>query len=55
VINLLTNLAIVVFLSRTVLKTVTGGSETIILNYTALSTAYDLTTGNSDPPGSSSH
>jgi hypothetical protein len=53
--NLLAKLAAVVFGSRTVLKKVTDGSETIILIYTALITANDLTTGDSDPPGHSSH
>lgn len=55
VINLLANLAIAGFGSRTVLKAVTGGSETTIPTYTTLRTAYDLTTGNRVPPGSSSH
>jgi len=53
--NLLANLATVVFESRAVLKKVTDGNETIILTYTALSTANDPTTGDSDPPGQSSH
>lgn len=52
---LLANLATVVFLSKTVLKKVTDGSETVILTSTTLSTANDLTTGDSDPPGQSSH
>jgi hypothetical protein len=53
--NLLSNLETVVFGSRTVLEKITDGSETIILTYTALITADDLTTGESDPPGQSSH
>lgn len=52
---MLTSLTTVVFGRKTVLKKVTDGIETIILAYTELSTAYDLTTADSDPPGPSSH